>query len=197
MLQAATRARDWLIARLIGTLEGSMAIDNCTYTFAELAAEVLPRYMAELRKRMTSPHPMAGFAREGVGVRSLLQRFQLEDDFRGCYVLMNAQQPVYVGISQGVLQRLRQHVRGVTHFDASLAYRMAATRRPHGLTRSGAMVARASSTCAASTLRSSRLPTPWSCTSSRRLQRWSLTPANGTHSKRIEASLQPRVAAAR
>jgi len=52
---------------------------------------------------------------------------------------MEADQPVYVGISQGVLQRLRQHVRGATHFDASLAYRMAASRRPHGLTRSGAM----------------------------------------------------------
>jgi predicted GIY-YIG superfamily endonuclease len=88
---------------------------------------------------MTAPHAMADFALEGVGIRTLLQRFQLEDDFRGCYVLMKAEQPVYVGISQGVLRRLRQHVRGATHFDASLAYRMAASRRPHGLTRSGAM----------------------------------------------------------
>src|SRR5437867_787776 len=92
--------------------------------------------MAELRKKMIAPHKMADFAVEGIGVRSLLQRFQLEDDFRGCYVLLEAQRPVYVGISQGVLQRLRQHVRGATRFDASLAYRMAASRRPHGLTRS-------------------------------------------------------------
>lgn len=116
-----------------------MPIDNCKYSFAELAGVVLPRYMAELRNRMASPSSMADFAVDGVGVRTLLQRFHLEDDFSGCYVLMEGQRPVYVGISQGVLQRLRQHVRGTTHFDASLAYRIAASRRPHELTRSGAM----------------------------------------------------------
>src|SRR5687768_10439776 len=116
-----------------------MSIDNCEHTFTELAEKVLPRYMGELRKRMTAAHPMADFALDGVGIRTLLQRFQREDDFSGCYVLMEGVKPVYVGISQGVLQRLRQHVRGATHFDASLAYRMAASRRPHGLTRSGAM----------------------------------------------------------
>jgi hypothetical protein len=88
---------------------------------------------------MAAAHPMADFARDGVGVRTLLQRLDLEDDFRGCYVLMDGDRAVYVGISQGVLQRLRQHVRGATHFDASLAYRMAAYEQPHRLTRSGAM----------------------------------------------------------
>lgn len=47
--------------------------------------------------------------------------------------------PVYVGISRSVLRRLRQHVRGTTHFDASLAYRIAARRVPHEMTRAQAM----------------------------------------------------------
>ena len=92
-----------------------MPIDNCQHTFAELVQDVLPRYMAELRSQMTTPHAMADFAIEGLGIRTLLQRFQLEGDFRGCYVLMEVARPVYVGISQAVLQRLRQHVRGATH----------------------------------------------------------------------------------
>jgi predicted GIY-YIG superfamily endonuclease len=88
---------------------------------------------------MAASIPMADFAQDGVGVRTLLQRFQREDDFSGCYVLMEGERPIYVGISQGVLQRIRQHVRGMTHFDASLAFRIAASRRPHQFTRSAAM----------------------------------------------------------
>jgi hypothetical protein len=38
-----------------------------------------------------------------------------------------------------VYSRLRQHVFGRTHFDASLAYRMAQHDAPHTNTRSGAM----------------------------------------------------------
>lgn len=79
-----------------------MPIDNCKHSFAELAGVVLPRYMAELRNRMAVPCSMADFALDGVGARTLLQRFHLEDDFSGCYVLIEGQRPVYVGISQGV-----------------------------------------------------------------------------------------------
>ena len=35
--------------------------------------------------------------------------------------------------------RLRQHGKGTTHFDASLAYRMACEKMPHELTRDEAM----------------------------------------------------------
>ena len=47
--------------------------------------------------------------------------------------------PIYVGISRNVINRLRQHVRGKTHFDASLAYRIAKKNFPHDLTRADAM----------------------------------------------------------
>jgi hypothetical protein len=47
--------------------------------------------------------------------------------------------PFYVGISRGVLKRLRQHGKGSTHFDASLVYRMATKKTGHEMTRDGAM----------------------------------------------------------
>jgi len=116
-----------------------MAIDGCQHTFAQLAGDVLPRHMAELRRRMESPTPMSEFAIKGAGVATLLRQFTLITDFEGCYVLIKGARPIYVGISQTVLKRLRQHVRGTTHFDASLAYRIAAARQPHNMTRSDAM----------------------------------------------------------
>ena len=72
-------------------------------------------------------------------MRRLLERFRKEVDFSGCYTLIDGDVPLYVGISKGVLNRLRQHVRGTTHFDASLAYRMACASHPHELSRSAAM----------------------------------------------------------
>src|SRR5258708_27551806 len=119
--------------------DAKMAIDNCEYTFGQLATEMLPRYMAAVRVRIAQPIPMSEFAIDGVGIATLLRQFKLTKDFEGCYVLLQGTDPIYVGISQTVFQRLRQHVRGTTHFDASLAYRIAANRRPHTMTRSDAM----------------------------------------------------------
>jgi len=116
-----------------------MAIDGCQHSFGELAANVLPKYMAELRRRMAAPVALLVFATEGVGVSALSSRLGVRRDFSGCYVLIDAGRPVYVGISRSVLQRLRQHVRGRSHFDASLAYRIAVSRQPHNQTRSAAM----------------------------------------------------------
>ena len=49
----------------------------------------------------------------------------LAEDFSGCYVLIKGKQPVYVGISRRVLHRLYSHLRGTTHFRATLAFQMA------------------------------------------------------------------------
>jgi len=116
-----------------------MSIDNCQYTFDQLATEVLPRYMAVLRSRIEQPTSMSEFAIKGVGVATLSRKFNLNSDFGGCYVLIDNSRPIYVGISQTVLKRLRQHVRGTTHYDATLAYGIAATRQTHNMTRSEAM----------------------------------------------------------
>ena len=118
-----------------------MPIDQYEHSFSHLISSDLPNYLADLKECMRNPKPIGDFAIDGVGVVGLCRAFGLEGDFPGCYVLLDNEKPVYVGISKSVLQRLRQHVRGTTHFDASLAYRIAAQRMPHAQTRAQAMEA--------------------------------------------------------
>jgi len=116
-----------------------MPIDQCPHTFQQLATSRLPELMAQMRRSMAQAHPMEIFARTGVGDKSVARELSIPGDFPGCYVLIENDVPLYVGISRGVLKRLRQHVLGKTHFDASLAYRMASHAVGHELTRSEAM----------------------------------------------------------
>jgi predicted GIY-YIG superfamily endonuclease len=116
-----------------------LPIDGCNRSFEELAHEVLPAYMAALRKRVQNPTPMADFAIKGVGPATMAGRLGLEHDPRGCYVLLDNGKPVYVGISRHVIARLMEHVRGADHFTATLAYRIAKARRPHKKTAADAM----------------------------------------------------------
>lgn len=116
-----------------------MPIDACTSTFAEMAATVLPRDMARLRAALAAPLPMSSFCKQGYGVKSILAGLGRSSDFSGCYVLLHEGKPFYVGISRTVVQRLRQHVTGNTHFDASLAYRMATDKTGHTMKRADAM----------------------------------------------------------
>ncbi len=95
--------------------------------------------MREIRVAMENSRPLAEFCVAGVGVKTIVRRLGKQDDFSGCYVLLRDGKPFYVGISRGVAARLRQHGRGTTHFDASLAYRMACEKVPHHTTRAAAM----------------------------------------------------------
>lgn len=116
-----------------------MPIDQYPNTFAHLVGVDMPALLAQLEAAKRTPVSMADFAIDGVGVATLARQLGLTGDFPGCYLLLEGDRPIYVGISRAVLQRLRQHVRGTTHFDASLAYRIAAQRMPHNHTRSRAM----------------------------------------------------------
>jgi hypothetical protein len=86
--------------------------------------------MTRMRLALADPRNMDLFARPGVGPGTLLNEFGIPQDFSGCYVLLEAGKPIYVGISRGVIGRLRQHAFGKTHFDASLAFRIAMARHP-------------------------------------------------------------------
>ncbi len=116
-----------------------MPIDDCAHDFDALAGKVLPGYMRMLEDEIRAPIPMEQFAEPGPAIRRALTRAGYESDFSGCYVLIDVA-PIYVGISRKVFARLRQHVTGTTHFDASLAYRMALARSPHSTTRQKAMM---------------------------------------------------------
>jgi hypothetical protein len=114
-------------------------IDDCRHTFEELAQSILPAHMKRLEAALDNRRPMSLFAQLKLGPVSLARRCDVPSDFSGCYVLLEGERPVYVGISRKVLSRLRQHVRGRTHFDASLAYRIAQKRQPTSGKRTAAM----------------------------------------------------------
>ncbi len=112
-----------------------MTIDDCHYSFQELAIDILPAHMKRMRDAIANPLPMEKFGCKGVGIARTLDHIKRENDFAGCYVLLDRNQPIYVGISRTVAQRLLQHIKGRTHNDASLAYRIASDHYPHSLKR--------------------------------------------------------------
>jgi hypothetical protein len=116
-----------------------MFIDDCRHSFDELAHKVLPAHMERLRTAFRTAHPASEFGQAGVGPVAVARRLQLPGDFSGCYVFLEQERPIYVGISRKVLSRLRQHIRGKTHFDASLAYAIAQRRVPTAGGRAAAM----------------------------------------------------------
>ncbi|MCF7802698.1 MAG: GIY-YIG nuclease family protein [Candidatus Marinimicrobia bacterium] len=101
-----------------------MPIDNCHYCYNELTETVLPEYLKTLKQQIDAPIPMSRFTEKGIGIRTLLKQFGFQSDFPGCYVFIEKEDPIYVGISQKLVTRINQHVNGKSHFSASLAYRM-------------------------------------------------------------------------
>ena len=79
-----------------------MAIDECKFNFKVLGNSILPGYLNSLRRAMRSPQSMSDFVQRGAGIRTLLTKRGLEDDFAGCYVFISRKRPIYVGISRNV-----------------------------------------------------------------------------------------------
>jgi len=117
----------------------TMPIDRYNRSFKHLVENEFPCLLTALEKGVKDPYLMAEFGVPGVGVAALAKTLNVTGDFPGCYVLVENTKPIYVGISRSVIKRLRQHVRGTTHFDATLAYKRASRALPHGLTRAEAM----------------------------------------------------------
>ena len=116
-----------------------MPIDNCTHTFDELAATVLPAHLERLKTALQSPMPATTFVGFKSARRELLTKLGHSTDFPGCYVFIDVDRPVYVGISRGVVKRLVQHLNFESHFTASLVYKMASEDFPHEMKRDQAM----------------------------------------------------------
>ncbi len=108
-----------------------MPIDECPHDFETLASDVLPARMQELRNHMREPVQMAEFAVRGDGPKTIARKHGFPNDISGCYVFMEGDAPIYVGISRRVFTRLAQHVYRGDHLTATLAYRMAAHDAPH------------------------------------------------------------------
>jgi len=125
-------------------------IDNCPYDFQTLARKRMPVLMRGLRRAIRHTVPLAGLEAPGVATAALLARMRKclpgvgdNGDFPGCYVLLSSEtEAFYVGISRNVGNRIIQHVKGQTHYDASLTYRMAQADHPTDGTRAEAMADR-------------------------------------------------------
>ena len=102
-----------------------MIIDACQHSFSTLSTRVLPKHMADLEAALGTALPASEFIRPGMGIKRIAGSLGRAADFRGCYVFVDGTRPFYVGISKKVIERVRQHLRGRTHFEATLAYRMA------------------------------------------------------------------------
>jgi hypothetical protein len=76
-----------------------MPIDNCTHTFEELAASILPSYFAYLEEALQSPIPAERLVGFKSATREALTRLSRSVDFPGYYVFLDGTKPVYVGIS--------------------------------------------------------------------------------------------------
>ena len=116
-----------------------MPIDNCVYPFEELAATVLPNHFKRLEAAIRSPIAAENLVGFKSVTRELLARLSRTTDFPGCYVLIDGEKPIYVGISRGVIKRLVQHLNYDSHYSASLVYRMASEDYPHEMKRDQAM----------------------------------------------------------
>ena len=62
-----------------------------------------------------------------------------EEDFQGIYVFSKNKKPFYVGMSQHVIERIIQHVKGKSHFTSSFCYKLGANEhiRQKGHTHEG------------------------------------------------------------
>ncbi len=116
-----------------------MPIDNCAFSFDELASTVLPKHWKKLEAALKAAVPASTFVGFKSATKEALSRIQRTTDFPGCYVFIDEGVPVYVGISRGVVKRLVQHLNFESHFTASLVYRMATDEFPHEMKRDQAM----------------------------------------------------------
>ena len=102
-----------------------MPIDNCKHTFKELTALVLPGHFKKLVAAIQSPIAAENLVGFKSLTRELLSRFNRTTDFPGCYVLIDGEKPIYVGISRGLIKRLVEHLNFDSHYSASLIFRIA------------------------------------------------------------------------
>jgi hypothetical protein len=114
-----------------GIAEVGMSTGEGPARFEKICRDRLPDYLEIVGKRMDNPFPLSRIAVSGVGEKTALSMFAEAfgmpvSDFPGAYIFVENVGAIYVGISKHVVRRLVQHLKGKTHYSASLAYKMAA-----------------------------------------------------------------------
>src|SRR5262245_39872767 len=82
----------------------------------------MPSIMRRLDQARKKPLPMSEVS---AGKRSVLAQLRRDEDFQGCYLLLERGKPFYAGISRKVVGRLTQHAKRECHYSASLVFKMA------------------------------------------------------------------------
>lgn len=116
-----------------------MPIDNCIHSFETLAKEILPKHFESLKISIANPINASNFLGYKSATKSTLSKLGKDIDFPGCYVFIDGERPIYVGISRSVVKRLTQHLNHDSHLSASLVYKMATDSYPHEMKRDQAM----------------------------------------------------------
>jgi hypothetical protein len=120
-------------------LEDFMYIDNCEHSFEKLAKDILPGYLKDLITAINEPKSAEILSGPRYVNQKLLADLELKKDFVCCYVFIENEIPIYVGISRKVIGRILQHINMPNHNAASLAYRMAREKYPHKMSRTDSM----------------------------------------------------------
>jgi hypothetical protein len=102
-----------------------MVVDGYRRSFAYLTRTELPRLLRKLKAASRKPVRGQLLVGQGNGVSAILRAMGRKEVFSGAYLFLRNGKPIYVGISRNVAARLRSHLRGRSHFDASLAFMMA------------------------------------------------------------------------
>jgi predicted GIY-YIG superfamily endonuclease len=105
-----------------------MHVHGCRLSFGELAEAKLEKHMRNLLAARRCAHNVTEFLGCRTAGSALRRRLGLGrgKDFRGCYVFLRGDKPVYVGVSKNVIKRICQHVSGTEHNSATFVYKMTA-----------------------------------------------------------------------
>ncbi len=105
-------------------------MDEKKIKLIKLVETKIPQYL-NTYKNGNERFSMSDAMKKGTGVRNVHKKlcdifsFRECEKIKGAYIFIESGKPVYVGISQNIASRLIQHVKGNTHYSASLAFRIA------------------------------------------------------------------------
>ena len=116
-------------------------VNGCELEFEALANTTLPALFTRLEDAIAHAKDAELFVRHKSDRASLRAALGLpgKGDFAGCYIFIDDDGPLYVGISRKVLRRISQHLNARSHYSASLVYRVAKAEHPHKMKRGDAM----------------------------------------------------------
>ena len=89
--------------------------------FDRIVNDNLPKKLEMLEVLMENPFQADVFSRSGVGIMSVMKEIGRVTDFKGVYVFIQNNKPIYIDESSYVVKRLLRHFKGSTKYQKKLA----------------------------------------------------------------------------